>query len=85
VGATVTQRSVSFATIGPAPIDRLPPYVLLDLRASVSTQDNRYRVEIWGKNVTNKFYWDNVSHPYDTIVRYAGMPVTYGVTFSARF
>jgi len=85
VGATVTQRSVSFATIGPAPIDRLPPYVLLDLRAALSTQDDRYRVEIWGKNVTNKFYWDNVSHPYDTIVRYAGMPVTYGVTFSARF
>ena len=41
--------------------------------------------ELWGKNVTNKFYWDNVSHPYDTVVRYTGMPVTYGLTFSSHF
>lgn len=85
VGATVTQRAVSYATVGPTGIDRINPYVLLDLRASVGTQDGKYRVEIWGKNVTNKFYWDNVSHPYDTVVRYAGMPATYGITLSARF
>jgi iron complex outermembrane recepter protein len=40
---------------------------------------------VWGRNVTNKFYWDNVAHPYDTIVRYAGMPATFGITFSAHF
>jgi len=55
------------------------------LRASVRTQDGKYRVEVYGKNVTNRFYWDNVSHPYDTVVRYAGMPETWGITFSARF
>jgi hypothetical protein len=26
-----------------------------------------------------------VSHPYDTVVRYAGMPETWGITFSAGF
>jgi outer membrane receptor protein involved in Fe transport len=85
VGATITQRSVSYATVGPTPDDRIAPYVLLDLRAGLATQDGRYRVQLWGRNVTNRFYWNNVSHPYDTIVRYAGMPVTYGVTFSAHF
>jgi outer membrane receptor protein involved in Fe transport len=85
LGGTLTQRSKSFATVGPTPIDTLPPYVLLDLRGSIMTKDGRYRVEIWGKNVTDKFYWTNVSHPYDTVVRYAGMPATWGVTFGARF
>jgi iron complex outermembrane recepter protein len=85
VGATAVQRSVSYATVGPTPIDRINPYTLLDLRASVFTQDSKYRVEVYGKNVTNRFYWDNVSHPYDTVVRYAGMPETWGITFSARF
>jgi iron complex outermembrane receptor protein len=85
VGATVSQRSVSYATVGPTPIDRIDPYVLLDLRAGLATQDGRYRIQLWGKNVANRFYWNNVSHPYDTIVRYAGMPATYGITLSARF
>jgi outer membrane receptor protein involved in Fe transport len=85
LGASLTQRSKSFATVGPTPIDTIDPYVLLDLRGSIGTKDGRYRVEFWGKNVTNKFYWTNVSHPYDTIVRYAGMPATYGVTLRARF
>lgn len=85
VGATVVQRSVSYATVGPTPIDTIDPYALLNLRAALATQDGKYRLELWGKNVTNKFYWDNVSHPYDTVVRYAGMPLTYGLTFSAHY
>jgi iron complex outermembrane recepter protein len=85
IGATATQQSVSYATVGPTRIDRIDPYVLLDLRAGLATQDGRYRIQLWGKNVANRFYWNNVSHPYDTVVRYAGMPVTYGLTLSARF
>jgi iron complex outermembrane recepter protein len=84
VGATATQRSVSYATVGPTPIDVINPYALLNLRASLATSDGKYRLEVWGKNVTNKFYWDNVSHPYDTVVRYAGMPATFGLTLSAH-
>jgi outer membrane receptor protein involved in Fe transport len=84
IGATLTYRSKSYATVGPTPIDVINPYTLLDLRAGISTHDNRYQFQIYGKNVTNKFYWNNVSHPYDTIVRYTGMPVTYGVTFGMR-
>jgi iron complex outermembrane recepter protein len=85
IGATVTQQSVSYATVGPTPIDRIAPYVLLDLRAGLASEDGRYRIQLWGKNVTNRFYWNNVSHPFDPVVRYVGMPVTYGLTLSARF
>ena len=85
VGGTVVQRTVSYATVGPTSIDTIDPYALLNLRAAVATKDGKYRLELWGKNVTNKFYWDNVSHPYDTVVRYTGMPVTYGLTFSSHF
>ena len=70
--------------IGPKPIDTLNAYTLLDLRASLTTEDGRYSVQLWGKNVTNKYYWNNIYHPYDTVIRYAGMPATYGVSFSLR-
>ncbi len=85
VGLTAAQRSLSYATVGPTPIDRISPYTLLDARASVRTLDGKYRIEVYGKNITSRFYWDNVSHPYDTVVRYAGMPETWGITFSAHF
>jgi outer membrane receptor protein involved in Fe transport len=40
---------------------------------------------IWGKNVTNKYYWQNVISANDVVTRYAGAPATYGVTISHKF
>jgi outer membrane receptor protein involved in Fe transport len=40
---------------------------------------------MWGKNITNKYYWNNVNRISDTIVRTAGMPATYGVTVGMKF
>ena len=91
VGGNVSGRSKSVAALGSktGPIGTqsqfdIDGYVLLDLRAGVSINEN-YRVQIWGKNVTNKGYWNNVVHIYDTYDRITGQPVTYGITFSAKF
>jgi outer membrane receptor protein involved in Fe transport len=52
----------------------------------VDLDGGRYRVMLWGKNVTNEFYVTNVtSAVVDGVARYAGFPATYGVTFSARY
>jgi iron complex outermembrane receptor protein len=59
-------------------------YGLLDARAGIDIS-NRYRVEVFGKNITNKQYWSNVTHIYDTYDRTTGFPVTYGITASAKF
>jgi iron complex outermembrane receptor protein len=91
VGGNVSGRSKSVAALGSktGPIGTqsqfdIDGYVLLDLRAGVSINEN-YRVQIWGKNVTNKGYWNNVVHIYDTYDRITGQPATYGITFSAKF
>jgi iron complex outermembrane recepter protein len=84
-GATWSHRSESFAVIGPTLIDRINPYDLMDFRVGVETKDDRYGVQVWGRNVTNKYYWNNVVHVYDTITRYAEMPATYGVRLSIRY
>jgi iron complex outermembrane receptor protein len=91
VGGNVSGRSKSVAALGSktGPIGTqsqfdIDGYVLLDLRAGVTINEN-YRVQIWGKNVTNKGYWSNVVHIYDTYDRITGQPVTYGITFSAKF
>ncbi|HZZ89923.1 MAG TPA: TonB-dependent receptor, partial [Caulobacteraceae bacterium] len=61
----------------------VPAYTLLDLRAGIS-KDN-WRAQIWGRNVTNEWYWTAADRVNDTILRYTGMPTTYGVTLSYRF
>lgn len=63
----------------------IPAYTLLDLRASIGAMDDRWRLSIWGKNVTNEFYVTNALRDVDTIVRFTGRPATYGATLSAKF
>jgi len=91
VGAGVSWRTNSVAALGSktGPIGTqsqfdIDGYALLDLRAGLNINDN-CRVQIWGKNVTNKGYWNNVVHIYDTYARITGQPATYGITVSAKF
>ena len=63
----------------------ISPYGVVDLHAGFGASDNRWNVTFWGKNVTDKYYWTQAFHVYDTTVRYTGMPATYGVTFAYRF
>jgi len=91
VGAGLAWRTSSYAALGaltgpPGTQDYflIKGYALVDLRAGVDI-DDRYRLEVWGKNVFNKGYWNNVVHIYDTYGRITGQPVTYGVTLSAKY
>lgn len=89
VGASLTYQSTSIATFEtaalPAPGYTLPSYALLDLRAGISAADKSWSVQVFGRNVTNKYYYNGVFQGSDTTFRYAGRPVTYGVTMTGRF
>lgn len=82
-GAGVSYRGKSWAAFGLSPLFRINEYALLDLRAGV--ESDRWKVEIWGRNVTNKFYVNTVTHITDTVARVVGMPATYGVTVGYKF
>ena len=91
LGGGTTSRSAAFSTLGSrqGPIGtgdyfKVDGYTLLDLRAGLEF-GQRYRVQVFGKNVTGKAYWNNVTHIYDTYSRVTGFPATYGVSVSARF
>ncbi|AEG47868.1 TonB-dependent receptor [Sphingobium chlorophenolicum L-1] len=85
VGAAYSYRSGTNNDFIANPILDIPSYGLLDLRAGVEDKDGRWRVSLYGQNVTNKFYWYTVTRRNDTISRFAGMPVTYGVNFEFKF
>jgi len=84
VGAGANYSSKSSTVIGGDPIFDIPSYILLNLRAGIGAEDDSWRVSVWAKNVTNKFYLTNVLRTTDVIFRYAGMPATYGITLSLK-
>jgi outer membrane receptor protein involved in Fe transport len=92
VGAGASYSSSTIAVVGgdrnPAAFSAgvsnspyvIDPYTLVNLRGGFEGSDRSWRVELWGKNVLNKYYWTNISSATDTLSRYTGMPATYGVT-----
>jgi len=82
VGASDSYKGASFAAFGEVPLYTLHSYSLVDLRAGINS--GNWRVELWGHNVTDKFYAQTVTHVVDTVARIAGMPATYGITVGYR-
>ena len=53
-------------------------------RAGVASSDGRWRLGLYGKNLTDEYYWNNVVSSSDAVARFAARPATYGVDFSFR-
>ena len=98
LGGSVSYRSSTFAVFAGPPDGtprsaaytnasdyKLPSYALVDLRAGVESLDGRYRLQFWGSNITNKYYWIHVIKIQDTLARVTGRPATYGATFSVKY
>lgn len=89
-GGYVTCSGAASATpVGPCPTNHpnnqlaVPGYALIDLRAGVSR--GNWSFQIWGRNVGNTWYWTGAYHVNDVLLRYTGMPTTYGATINVKF
>lgn len=56
---------------------------LIDARLGV--ENERYRAELWGRNITNEYYNTNVYKGVDTLNQLVGMPVSYGISLSVKY
>jgi outer membrane receptor protein involved in Fe transport len=84
VGTRLTERSAAYGDFGTNPQLKIPSYALLDAYVGVRTKDSRWSGQLWARNLTNKYYWTSQIAYLDSIVRFAGMPVTYGISVSYR-
>ena len=83
IGANVNYQGDTNSSFGLFPILDIPAYTLVDLRAGV--EKDAWRFQLWGRNVTNQYYWTVAAHVNDVDLRYAGMPATYGFTLTYRY
>lgn len=60
-------------------------YTLVDLRAGVEFNDGKVRVGGFVRNLGDTYYWTNTQDTLASIVRFAGMPRTFGVQVSYRY
>jgi outer membrane receptor protein involved in Fe transport len=92
-GANMTARSATngallsgvTAVAAEESLLRIPSFTLLDLRAGIESDQGRWRVEIWGRNVTNRFYVAGATRNSDFTTRFTGMPATFGISLRYRF
>ncbi|MBB5685883.1 TonB-dependent receptor [Sphingobium boeckii] len=84
-GTQLTYRSATNAIVGETPLYAIDDYALVDLQFGLESADDRWKVMLWGKNVTNEYYWNNVVAGQDTVVRYAARPATYGITLGYKY
>ena len=68
-----------------APSLAIKAYSLLNLSAGLQSPNKKWLVEVYGRNVTNTYYWNTVYWVGDTTLRLAGKPATYGVRLSYRY
>lgn len=85
VGGNLTYNGSTPLTFGGGSLFTARPYVLVDVHVGVSTPDNQWRAELWGRNIFNKYYANNVFHVIDTVARTTGSPATYGLRISKTF
>jgi len=64
---------------------KIDSYALVSANLGVRTEDGRWQVMLWGKNITDKTYWTHAMTGYDTAIRYYGRPAEYGISMAYRF
>ena len=83
-------RGRSYLTNNNDPDGRVEPYGLLNLRASLESEDGRWRLSLWGKNLTDETYkqrlfdlanQDQVGQKFIVL----GEPRTYGVELKVTY
>ena len=85
VGGNVLHNSEANSTFGDPRETRIDSFTTLDLRAGVESLDGAWTLSLWGRNVTDEYYWTNQFVTQDVITRFAAKPRTYGVAFAYNF
>ena len=64
------------------PVFEIEDVTLYGARAGLSAADSRWNVTVWGRNLTDEFQPLTTRKITDAVVRFTGMPRTYGVSLT---
>jgi outer membrane receptor protein involved in Fe transport len=83
-GMDELHNSKTYANVGTDAYATLKPYDVVNARLGIRSEDKRWQVNLWGRNIFNEYYYTNGIIENDVRVRYAGLPATFGVAFAYK-
>jgi iron complex outermembrane recepter protein len=78
-------QSTSHADLEGDPRFQIDDYGLLNASLGVHSLNDRWEVSIWGRNLTDEYYWSAVSSNANVVVRFPGQPRTYGASLTMKY
>lgn len=60
-------------------------YTLWGAHLGLQSTDGHWEAELYARNLTDEYYWTSVQYITDTIVRFSGIPRTYGASLKYNF
>ncbi|MEQ8558164.1 MAG: TonB-dependent receptor [Henriciella sp.] len=67
------------------PLYDIPSYGVVNGSIGVYGIDQNWEVSIWGKNLLDEYYWQQITSNANVILRFAGRPRTFGASLTYRF
>jgi iron complex outermembrane recepter protein len=75
----------SHADLEGDPRFEIKDYGLVNASLGIHSLDDRWRAQLWVRNLTDTYYWSAVSSNANVVVRFPGQPRTYGASLSFAF
>jgi iron complex outermembrane receptor protein len=84
--AAIDYSFTDSTTGGSQPTDATDDYGIANARVGFGADDGRWRVLLWGRNITDEYYFPAAyTGGNGPFIRVNGMPRTYGVTLDYKF
>ena len=78
-------QSKSHADLSGDPLFEIPEYGLLNASIGVHALDKRWELSVWGRNLTDEYYYPAVSNNSNLIVRFPGQTRTFGASLTVNY
>ena len=85
MGASYNWTDETNASLSGIESFEMDDYSLVGANIGLAERNRQWEISLWGRNITNEFYINNVLNPGDDISRRTGMPATYGITAKYRY
>jgi len=73
------------ADLGDQATFRIDDYSLVNASIGIHSLDDRWSLQLWGRNITDTYYWTSVASNANVVVRFPGQAPTYGASLSFKY
>lgn len=67
------------------PLYDIDAYGVMNGSLALYTLDDHWEIGVWGKNLTDEYYWQQVASNANVVLRFAGRPRTFGMSVSYTY